>query len=181
MIVSIESNDTTWDRPGERLIKILDTIGFPEGYGRMIKLQELLMEKKPETFSTLSYSTVKAWFSDRAPAMSRIDEIFDVLGQTYSFPCDIRLIKSWWKVGGFNPFENMPKPIEAGDISTKLEIKLSTLISAEMGDSFADVSTDDLKKIKMVALNVLAKFADPKHVEPDDQTLALIVKGIINS
>tara|TARA_R110001592_G_scaffold316364_1_gene592779 strand:- start:18950 stop:19495 length:546 start_codon:yes stop_codon:yes gene_type:complete len=180
MLVKPENNENKWERPGERLVKILDEIGFPEGYGRMIKLQEVLILKNKAAFSSLSYSAVKSWFSDRAPTMSRIDDVFDALAEDYPFPNDQRLIKSWWKVGGFYPFKDELDENGIKDISTKLEIKLSVIISNLMGESFADVSTEDLKTIKNKALGILEKFADPVEKEPDDDTLAVIVRGILS-
>lgn len=180
MLVKSQNNEKSWAKPGDRFIQILDSIGFPKGYGRMVRLQETLLKYSPETFASLSYSTVKTWFSDRAPSMSRIDDVFEALSNEYTFPNDTRPLKSWWKVGGVFPFDNEGHASPRA-ISAKLEITLSVLISREMGEEFNEASVEEIQGIKNEFLRILANFADPSQVEPDEKTLAIILRGILKS
>ncbi|WP_146047918.1 hypothetical protein [Zhongshania marina] len=112
--------------------------------------------------------------------MSRIDDVFDALSKEYTFPDDTRPLKSWWKVGGVFPFES-GEHANSRAISAKLEVTLSVLISQEMGEAFKDASVEEIQKIKNEFLRILATFADPTQSEPDEKTLTVIVKGILNS
>jgi len=165
-----------WERSGDRLSKILDVIGFPEGHGRMIKFLDYLSHHNPSAFEGLSYSTVKGWFSDRAPGMNRIDEVFEALKEEYSFPGDERLIKSWWKLGGFFPFT---EERSSTTLSVKLQIQLGNIIAAALGNSFNTASPEAIEAIQKEVLRVVSDYSDPEKVEPDLKTLSILVQGVI--
>ena len=103
----IDELPVTYKTKGERLSYILDAAGFMTGHGRIAKFWEFLTSSGLEVFSELKYSTVKAWFADNSPSMAKISLIIDTLQLDYNLDAAISLdhVKTWWKAGGYNPFE----------------------------------------------------------------------------
>ncbi|EIF42836.1 hypothetical protein DOK_11666 [gamma proteobacterium BDW918] len=151
-------------------------MGFPEGHGRMIKLLEYLSQNNPAAFEGLSYSTVKGWFNDRAPGMTKIDDVFEALSHEYSIAGDQRLIKSWWKLGGFYPFTE--DRVESG-LSAKLQIQLGNIIAEALGSELHSASPDTIEGIQSEVVRIVTAFTDPDTTEPDLKTLSTIVQGVL--
>ena len=96
-----------FETQGERLNHILDQAGFKSGRGRVKEFFEYLQEARPQELGSLNYSTIKGWFQDHSPPMPKIEVIVDLLHDEFHFQCNLDQVKSWWKVGGYYPFNDI--------------------------------------------------------------------------
>lgn len=170
---------------GDRLAHILDQVGFKEGRGRVADFHHYLINQENEAFSDLKYTTVRSWFKDHTPPMQKISAIVDSLHEQYQFHHNLSQIKTWWKVGGFYPFVNIdgdrtPTLTQIQDRNAEYEDKLQYIIMAlmteEAGNSFENLSADDLRSIKMKTLNFAKDFSDPFKTECSPEYLRMIIR-----
>lgn len=156
-------NSLSFETPGERLNHILDNAEFKRGRGRPTEFHHFLKENAANAFEDLKYTTVRAWFSVNSPPMKKIIPIIECLDRVYGFKNlqnSIEEVKTWWKVGGYYPFETrieVPSDVE----SKKLEFLLPSIILEEVGEDFQDLSTDSLEEIKSATLKFAIEFSDP--------------------
>lgn len=178
--ISGEDNGTQdWALPGNRLVHILDKIRFARGYGRISRFHQYLAETDPTNFGDVGYSTVKSWFRTHVPSMDRIDNVFAALESRYSFPADPALVKTWWKIGGYYPFdaETEKRSLE----KDKAEFKATSMIMSVIEQEFEDFSANDLFEIRSQAMNFIQDFGDPAKSVPDDEHQRIFILGIIES
>ena len=170
---------------GERLGHILDQIGFKHGRGRINEFHTFLSSKKPEIFGDLKYTTVRAWFHENAPPMRKVDAIVSALQDDYPFQYDVSQVKTWWKVGGRYPFSSDYKrsPAESVDdqesyqaSEQKLQFIVMSLVMEETGDSFNDLTGDQLVQIKESAMRLARDFADPFKTECPGEYMRMAIR-----
>ena len=174
--------------PGERLNHILDKIEFKEGRGRSTKLQDYLSSVEPSEFGDLKYTTIKSWFGNNSPTMKKIDLIINALHKDYGFNYNIEQIKSWWKVGGVYPFDELfstNKPsvseiqskIKANE--DKLDFLITSLVVEESRSLIDDLDGSQLCAIKDKAMEFARNFSDPYKTQCSDVYLRAIIKNEI--
>lgn len=167
---------------GDRLNEVLDQIGFKKGRGRMADFQNYLMDKSPEIFSDLKYTTVRAWFLDSSPPMRKIDAIIKALQIDFELHHDIDLIKTWWKIGGSYPFTEKYKSLSVNNGMSKeelekLEFVVMSLIVEQIGNSSRHFDTTDLIVIKNYIIKFAKDFADPEKAECPHELLKIVIKS----
>lgn len=151
----------------------------------MADFHNYLTHNCDETFSDLKYTTVRSWFKDHTPPMQKVNAIVDSLNEQYQFHHDLSQIKTWWKVGGFYPFVNVngdrtPTITEIKDSNAEYEDKLQFIVMAlmteEAGNSFDQLSADDLRKIQRNVLQFAKDFADPFKTECSPHYLRMVIR-----
>lgn len=179
-----------FDLAGDRLNHILDQIGFKQGRGRVVEFQSYLIDKAPNVFSDLKYTTVRSWFQEHSPPMRKIDAAMQALQHDYTFHHDISQIKTWWKVGGFYPFVNEssdPVPSinvlqqEATDNNEKLQFVVMSLVTEETGDLFNTLSSKDLIMLKDKVIHFAQDFSDPFKTDCPAEYLRMVIKAELSS
>lgn len=173
---------------GERLNHILDKIGFKHGRGRVTEFHSYLKEYEVEVFNDLKYTTVRSWFQDHTPKMKKIDVIFIALQKNYEFNHDISQIKTWWKLGGYYPFEEKldfeelgEKIFSENELDKKLQFKVITLVTEESGNAFSDLSYEDLMKLKDKALQFAQDYRNPFKADCPEEYLRLLIQEELRS
>lgn len=170
---------------GERLSHILDQVRFKKGRGRVKNFHLYLMAQQPSFFGELKYTTVRSWFQDSAPQMSKIDVIISLLQQSYAFHHNISYIKTWWKVGGLYPFVDMldnatPTLLDLKqDISDNIEkthFVIISLVTEITNDYFKSLTSKDLVRIKDKAVKLVNDFSDPFKTECPSEYIKLTIK-----
>ncbi len=172
--------------PGERLNYILDHIGFKKGRGRVKSFQLYLQEQQPENFSQIKYSTVRSWFQNSSPQMSKIDAIISLLQTSYTFHHDISQIKTWWKISGFNPFVDTlgnTSPTlfhlqqKTKDNEEKLQFIVMSLVTEITGKYFNSLTSTELVEIKDKAVKMAKDFTNPFKTECPPEYIKLLIKN----
>jgi len=184
------ANEELYKTTGDRLNHLLDQIGFKSGRGRMAALQAFLIDKAPETFSDIKYTTVRSWFSDHAPPMKKINAIMEALENDYVFNHDIDQIKTWWKLGAYYPFvgedgqaQRTVKELEKvrSDEEERLQFLVMSLVKEEAGDNFSEIPGSELLEIKEKALDFARDFSDPFKVECPQEYLRMAIRDEFRS
>lgn len=183
-IKSSQGVDISFNTVGERLSHILDQIGFKHGRGRIQDFQAYLIDRKPESFSDLKYTTVRSWFHDSAPPMKKINIIIDALQEFYLFKNDISQIKSWWKLGGYYPFSHDSKPTDVNESKSlgeqKLQFIVMSMVTEEAGHDFNSLSGEQLIQIKEKAIQLAKDFVDPFITECPVEYMRIAVRDEIS-
>lgn len=174
--------------PGERLAHILDQIGFKHGRGRIDDLHKFLVEKRPDVYADLKYTTVRSWFHNSAPPMKKIDIIIEALQNDYVIQYNISQIKTWWKVGGYYPFATAIDSEKISDNSSnrggsvqpiseqKLQFIVMSLVTEETGDEFNELTGEQLVQIKEKAIQLAKDFADPFMIECPSEYMRMAIR-----
>jgi len=174
------------EESGERLGHILDQIGFRLGRGRIDDFHKFLVDKRPDLFGELKYTTVRSWFHNSAPPMVRVVAVIDALETEYRIQYDLSQIKTWWKVGGFYPFVNSSNNVTTPTTSNnqicdqKLQFKIMALVTEEVADEFDALSGDQLIKIKEKAIQLANDFSNPSLVECPSEYIRMIIRDTVS-
>lgn len=156
---------TSLEKPGGRLTYLLDSIGFKKGRGRIRSFYQYLVDANPESFGDLKYGAVKSWFNESTPSMSRVDDVIDALHSNFSIGFELPLIKSWWVIGGFNPFEKQTSNVTMENVQQTKELfdfVVQKLIAEELLKLDRPPSIEDLSRAKIFVLGFIEDFADSK-------------------
>lgn len=172
--------------PGDRLNYILDFVGFHEGRGRVSEFKTLLETQSPDEFVDLKYTTVRSWFNDNAPTMRKIDAIIKMLADIYELEFDLQQLKTWWKLGGRNPFDSFA--IEVDRIQEQLKedqeknnFLVIKTITEVAGEELETLSSKDLLDIKDSVLNFMQLFANPVEVTCPREYIEMIIKNKLSN
>lgn len=186
MITTTKSNheEETFSSSGERLSEILDKIGFKKGRGRVTEFHNFLKDKNPTEFEDLKYTAVRSWFQETTPPIKKIDTIISTLSIEFEIKYDISQLKSWWKLGGKNPFTHTQLELDSitrsvqehKDNEEKFQFIVMSLITEEIGQSFDQLSSDDLISIKEFALEFTKNFADPFKTECPHEYIRIAIR-----
>lgn len=188
--IKYEEKPEEFAEAGQRFHHILDQIGFKESRGRVSYLQKYLMKHKPETFSHLNYTTVRAWLSISSPPMVKIDVIISALQEEYSFNHNIPQIKTWWKVGGYYPFidetgtasptiTDLQKQNE--EDKEKAQFIVMALVMEIAGDNFNKLTSDELVKLKDSAVKLTDDFANPFKTACPEEYIKMVIQKELES
>ena len=170
-----ELDEGEWSRAGQRFEHILDKIRFQSGYGRTVRLHKYLMETLPDEFGDISYSTIKAWFQDNSPTMARMDKLVYALQKHYAFPGEIARIKTWWKVGGEYPFNEVASRAQTDRL--KMQVFKQIILRLEKLEEVA--TTRELQDLLDKCLLILG-YIDNIDLTPDmNEIINIIVSGVI--
>ncbi len=180
--LSVKGN--TFDTPGDRLREILDKVEFDkfQDRGRVLKFHEYLMENNPAEFGDMKYSTCRAWFSNNAPTMKKIDIVFETLLMNYEFNHNISHIKTWWKAGGYYPFDNFSiSQADRVDVLDKkrLEFLVMGILYEQMDKDVENVDTDKLLEIKEQTIQFANDFCNPNVNVCNVATLTRFIRSFI--
>jgi len=138
----------------DRLKHTLDKLGFRDGRGRTKGFHAYLVEKRPDIFKDLKYTTVRSWFQGQnSPLMEKIDVIIDALLENYSSDRNAMSLKTWWKVGGVYPFAEESKEMDLmiNGIVTEMMVK----------ENFRDIDLDKFESVKEKINQLAADWYDP--------------------
>lgn len=183
-IVTMEQEEVEdFEMPGHRLTHLLKKIGFEEQRGLITDLYNFLRETRPEEFGDLTYGAVRGWFNVNAPPMRKIDAILDALKTQYPIEVDEKYLKTWWKVGGHNPFlpslqqDELEKlNQEVIDLREKMKFVTMAIVREEIGDMFEKVPPKDLEAILDVTNQFTKDFSDPYMTTPPNYYLRAIIR-----
>lgn len=175
-IVSKEEAKDRFSITGARLNHILDNIGFKQGRGRVKELQIYLQEHAPEIFGELKYTTVRSWFQNHLPHMRKIDFIIETLQKNYEFNNDVEPIKSWWKVGGYYPFNREVLPTKSDSVYIGQVYLLVYETSYELG---IDLNTQLSREVLGSVFDRILFHCQEKNISIDSKELKELVKSIL--
>lgn len=161
------------ESPTTRLNHILDEIDFPSGEGRINKLHKYLLEYGDESLQNIGYTSVRAWFRDSAPPMSKGKRVIDALAKDYTFNSDLSLLKTWWKAGGEHP------PLL--EIPVKINDKIMALVEEVAGEKFDDLKMKEVNDITDKTMQFSSEFSAPENKECPEEYLKMIIRGQLYS
>ena len=183
MVTTEKDKPKFFKTPGQRLEHLLAQIGFQKNRGVITDLHTYLAKTDPAHFSDLSYGTVRGWFAENAPPMKRIGLIIDALRENYSFNFDLVHIKTWWKVGGFYPFLTSESEENLAELDTEAKAKrgktafvIMALVTEESGESFDNLTTDELRVISDAANQFVQDFTDPYQTTCPNHYLRAVIR-----
>lgn len=176
-----------YDLPGKRLDHILDQAEFHPGRGRQKALFTYLQENDPDTFGDLSYSTVRMWFSSAStPQMKRLSLVMDTLASRYYIPGDQDHVRTWWKIGGYYPFDDLGQTVDDKKkqhqlADEKWEYMVKAMISADLGGDISGISVKDMDKVSKKLMSFIKAFRDPAVTEAPKNILKILIKHEIGN
>lgn len=183
MVVMEKDNTEQFQTPGSRLEHLLAQIGFEKNRGKITDLHNYLVQASPEHFGDLSYGAVRGWFSENAPPMRKIGLVLEALKKKYPINFDEKHLKTWWKVGGFYPFQSAISQEELNTLDSQAKVKrekaayvVMSLIHEESGELFNDLSTDELDRISQITNAFVNDFTDPYQTNCPNSYIRAIIK-----
>jgi hypothetical protein len=115
--------------------------------------------------------------------MRKIGHVLDALKKKYPINFDEKHLKTWWKVGGFYPFQSAISQEELNTLDSQAKVKrekaayvVMSLIHEESGESFNDLSTDELDRISQITNAFVNDFTDPYQTNCPNSYIRAIIR-----